>query len=159
MTATLTGRGVLLWLCAFFGVIFATNILFITLSISTFRGEDEQKPYLQGIEYNQTLARRAEQSELGWRAALSASRGKGGEVVVEVDLRDRAGHPLAGVPLSGELRHPADETRDLALKLSANAPGRYLADAGAISAGYWDVVVASGDAKAPFEATRRIWVP
>ena len=40
MTRTLTGRGVFLWLCAFFGIIFATNAYFVTASIKTFRGED-----------------------------------------------------------------------------------------------------------------------
>ncbi|HEY1878254.1 MAG TPA: FixH family protein, partial [Rhizomicrobium sp.] len=66
MTGRLTGRGVLIWLFGFFAVIFAMNIYFIMVSSRTFRGEDEQKPYLQGVEFNQTLARRAEQESLGW---------------------------------------------------------------------------------------------
>ena len=57
----LTGRGVLLILAGFFGVIILTNAIFITAAVRTFRGEDEAKPYLQGVEYNRTLVRRAEQ--------------------------------------------------------------------------------------------------
>ena len=159
MTGTLTGRGVLIWLIGFFGLIFATNAFFITLSFKTFRGEDEQKPYLQGIEYNDTLARRAEQARLGWHAAASAQRQASGHVSVDVQLRDRLGRPVIGVPLTVELRHPADENRDRQLTLRMTDQGRYEANAGALSAGYWDLVVLSKSAQTPFEATRRLWIP
>ena len=46
MMRKLTGRAVLLLLVGFFGVIFATNAIFITAAVRTFRGEDEAKPYL-----------------------------------------------------------------------------------------------------------------
>ncbi|MEI7790042.1 MAG: FixH family protein, partial [Alphaproteobacteria bacterium] len=52
MIKTLTGRGVLLCLAGFFGLIFVTNAIFITEAVKTFRGEDEQLPYLQGVAYN-----------------------------------------------------------------------------------------------------------
>ena len=74
MNTQLTGRGVLIWLIGFFGVIIAMNAYFVTVSSRTFRGEDEQKPYLQGVEYNQTLARHAEQSALRWTAVVTANR-------------------------------------------------------------------------------------
>ena len=108
MTGHLTGRGVLIWLFGFFGVIFATNAYFIMVSTRTFRGEDEQKPYLQGVEYNQTLARHAEQAALGWQAAITAARLPGGHVRIEIRMCDRAGKPVAETGLAGELRHPAD---------------------------------------------------
>lgn len=109
MTERLTGRGVLIWLFGFFGVIFATNAYFIMVSTQTFRGEDEQKPYLQGVEYNQTLALRAEQAALGWKATITAIRLANGNVRVEVRIRDRNGNAVAEVGLAGALRHPADE--------------------------------------------------
>ena len=40
----LTGRGVLLILAGFFGVVILTNVIFITAAVRTFRGEDEAKP-------------------------------------------------------------------------------------------------------------------
>lgn len=160
MTATLTGRGVLLWLGGFFAVIIAMNVYFITVSISTFRGEDEQKPYLQGIEYNTTLARRAEQTRLSWHAAVSATRRTGGHVVIGVTLKDHKGRALTGLTLNAELRHPSDENLDRALRLKAVSAGHYEADAGAVRAGQWDVMVTGADKNAaPFEAVRRVWVP
>jgi nitrogen fixation protein FixH len=159
MIRPLTGRGVLAWLLVFFGFIVAVNVTFIVMSVDTFRGEDEQKPYLQGIEYNRTLARRAEQSRLGWTADVSATRQSNGHVRIALALKDRAGAPEAGARLSAELRHPADENRDEALNLVAVGGGRYEADAGPVSAGMWDLMLGSTDAKLPFESTTRLWVP
>lgn len=159
MTRPLTGRGVLLWLGGFFLVVFAVNAAYIAISIGTFRGEDEQKPYLQGIEYNRTLQRRAEQARLGWTAEIHAERAAGGHVDVVVDLKGRAGRPQTDATLAGELRHPADENRDRTLSLTEIAPGRYRADAGPVQAGFWDVVINGGAKDRPFETSARLWVP
>ncbi len=158
MTHPLTGRGVLVWLGGFFACIFAVNVYFIVLSVDTFRGEDEQKPYLQGIEYNTTLERRAEQARLGWKADVAVQRLKNGHVRIEVGLRNSVGG-APGAMLAAELRHPADENRDRALRVVAAGGGRYWADAGNVSSGIWDVLLSSTDKHVPFEATARLWVP
>ena len=139
----MTGRGVLIWLFAFFGIIFAMNTYFIIVSSSTFRGEDEQKPYLQGVEYNRILARRAEQTKLGWKAEIVAVRLAGGNVRVEVRIRDRDGKPVAEPDLAGEFRHPADENRDRTVRLNQASPGTYQASLAGIAPGAWDVLVRS----------------
>ena len=159
MTRELTGRGVLLWLIGFFVVIIAVNAGFIFFSFDTFRGEDEQKPYLQGIEFNQTLAHRAAQARLGWHAEISATRLASGQIRVLVSLHDSAGMPHALAAASAELRHPSDENRDRSLALTPTAPGRYVADAAGVPSGAWDVVITGRAKDAPFEASRRLWVP
>ena len=159
MTRALTGRSVLLWFIAFFGLIFVINGYYISIAVKTFSGEDEQKPYLQGIEYNDTLARRAEQRKLGWRATLSAQRLAAGHVLIVVDLLQADGSPETKVSLSGELRHPSNENLDHALVLKEVSPGRYEADLAGVSAGTWDIIVSTAAREAPFEVTRRVWVP
>jgi nitrogen fixation protein FixH len=159
MIKPLTGRGVLLWLFAFFGVIFATNIIFITLSIKTFSGEDEQKPYLQGVQYNDTLARRAAQRKLGWQATMIATRLEDGRVRIRVALSSANGVPETGLSLGGELRHPANENRDRVLKFKEAGPGLYQEDLASVGRGSWDVIVNNLTENAPSEATRRLWVP
>jgi nitrogen fixation protein FixH len=156
MTRTLTGRGVLLWLTGFFGLIFATNAAFITVAVKTFRGEDEQLPYLQGVEYNDTLAHRALQKKLGWQATISAVRHPDGSVRVSVSLRQPDGKAPPAERLSGELRHPSDENRDQALHLVSEGGGAYRADLPKVSPGIWDVVVKSDKGDVPFEAIRRV---
>lgn len=157
MTGTLTGRGVLLWLLGFFGIILAMNAWYITVSIRTFRGEDEQLPYLQGVTFNQTLARRAAQHSLGWRAEMTAVRQPSGAVRLRLAVRDGDGRPVGGLHLSGVLRHPADENRDHPLSLRPLADGAYEADIGNVAPGAWDALVR--DAQRPFETERRLWVP
>jgi nitrogen fixation protein FixH len=159
MNKTLTGRGVLLWLAAFFGIIIATNAYYITIAVKSFSGEDEQKPYLQGVEYNDTLSRRAEQRKLGWHATMEASRLPSGKVRIAVHLVQANGTPEAQPRLTGELRHPSNEYRDRRLDLKQTAAGLYQADLANVSPGSWDVLVSSGAEDAPFEAVRRVWVP
>ena len=158
MNRTLTGRGVLLWLVGFFAVIFATNAIFITTAVKTFRGEDEEKPYLQGVAYNQTLEHRAEQARLGWQASIAARRTPAGMLHVIVELRQRDGAPETRVTMDGELRHPADENRDRALHFSQTSAGVYQAELAGVTPGHWDVLV-SNSGTAPFQASRRLWVP
>lgn len=159
MRKPLTGRGVLFWLVAFFGIIFATNAYFITVSVKTFRGEDEQKPYLQGVEYNDTLARRAEQRKIGWQAAVAAARLASGQVRISVTLTQANGRPEANTALHGELRHPTDENKDRDLTLKETQPGTYQVIVADVAPGSWDVLVSNTDKATPFEAVRRLWVP
>jgi nitrogen fixation protein FixH len=155
----LTGRGVLIWLTGFFAIVMAVNVVFIVTSVVTFRGEDEQKPYLQGVEYNRTLAARVEQARLGWRARVGVRRLADGDVRLDVALDDRQAAPPSDVRLSAELRHPADENRDRLVHLSPSGGGRYWANAGKIGRGQWDVIVTSESSATPFTAARRLWVP
>lgn len=157
MTGPLTGRGVLVWLLGFFGVILAMNAWYITLSVRTFRGEDEQLPYLQGVTYNRTLARRAEQKALDWRAKVTLSRLPSGAARILVRLDDEAGRPLRDLALAGVLRHPADETRDRPLALKPVASGLYQAELPGVAPGAWDVALHARSG-APFEMTERLWL-
>ena len=158
MNRVLTGRGMLLWLAGFFGIIFVTNAIFITAAVKTFRGEDEQNPYLQGVAYNQTLEHRAEQAKLGWQASIVARRTASGRVNVTVALHRRDGKPQTQAVMTGELRHPADENRDRPLRFSEISAGIYQAELTDVAPGNWDVLVNSKNG-APFQASRRLWVP
>lgn len=158
MKRTLTGRGVLVWLGLFFGVVIATDTIFVTAAVKTFRGEDEAKPYLQGIAYNQTLARRAQQAELGWHAVIAAGRSSGKGAVVDLDVVDADGAPKTGLILTGELRHPSDENRDRPIHFRELSPGHYRSEVENVRPGDWDVI-ARTEQGAPFEASRRLWVP
>lgn len=159
MKRELTGRDVLFSLIAFFGVIIAVNVYYSLVAISTFRGEDDLKPYQEGVEYNQTLARRAAQERLGWRAVFDVARNNPQSVHIVVHLDQANGAPAGKASLSGEFRHPVDESRDRSFQLAEVKPGDYEADVAGITPGAWDVVVKSPEGAAPFEATRRMILP
>lgn len=158
MSGRLTGRGVLVWLVAFFGIVIAVNSYFIAVSSRTFSGEDEQKPYLQGENFNRMLARHAEQAALGWKAAIGASRLANGEVRIYIEMQDRAGRPVAKAGLVGELRHPTNENRDRSLQLTELRPGFYQGQLAGVSTGYWEVLIYAAGDRIPFDAERRVWV-
>ncbi len=158
-SGTLTGRGVLLWLLAFFVPVILVNVWFIAISVSTFSGEDEQKPYLQGISYNNTIARREQQAALGWRMSISARRSDSGRVDLDIALRNADGSLRCGDKLVGELRHPADEYKDKTITVTAGRSCHYMARVDGVSRGAWDVVVSTVDNAQPFEATTRLWLP
>ena len=66
----LKGIHVLMWLMGFFGLMFAVNGVFLFHAITSFPGEDIQKSYLQGINYNDKLKDRALQMDRGWTAQM-----------------------------------------------------------------------------------------
>jgi nitrogen fixation protein FixH len=154
----LTGRLILLWLAGFFGVIIAVNAGFIWTSVATYRGEDEQRPYLQGVEFNQTLRRRAQQAKLGWVSQIVAKRLPSGAVQVTVMLKNATGAPQSVARLDGELRHPADENRDRTMHFVERSEGDYQAQLSGVSAGAWDIVISTPADAVPFEASERLWV-
>ena len=159
MTHALSGRFILLCLAGFFGVIISVNVLFIVLSVKTFSGEDEAQPYLQGISYNRTLAQHQAQAAQGWRAQLSATRLHDGAVQVRLAIAGTAGEPRGPGAVNGQLRHPADEERDLPLTFKPAGPGLFVADVKGVATGYWDVIARSTVSAVPFNAERRLWVP
>ena len=159
MTGRLTGRGVLIWLFGFFGVIFATNAYFIMVSHPNIpRARTSRNPICRALNTTRRWHLRAEQAALGWKATITAIRLANGNVRVEVRIRDRNGNAVAEVGLAGALRHPADENRDRVFHLTKAAPGMYQAELSDVSPGGWDVLVHSAGEQTPFEASRRLWV-
>lgn len=135
---TLRGWHVLAGLLGFFGVVIAVNVYFAFAAVGTFPGEDVTHPYIQGLEYNRTLAQHRAQQAHGWRitAALS-SRPRG--ALLEVDLRQRDGSPLLGARVDGTLRWPADSHRDHALQFTEQGRGLYVAAIDRLAEGDWDL--------------------
>jgi nitrogen fixation protein FixH len=158
MKSRITGPRVLLMLVAFFGVIIAVNVVFIVEAVGTFSGEDKQDPYLQGIDYNHTIAEHEAQAKLGWRATIDAGRDGRGLATMAIAVRRDDGTPVTGLRLAGLLRHPADQHLDKPLTFAEAAPGRYVAQIARVRAGAWDAIIrAKGGV--PFEAARRLWLP
>jgi nitrogen fixation protein FixH len=151
MIREIKGHHVLFALIAFFGVIIAVNIIFVTQAFRTFSGEDEPRSYIQGINYNDVLERRAEQAELGWTATSVVTRSG-----VRLEIADAADQPVTGLMMDAYLRHPTDSNLDIALTLNGDGPGVYAMQIG-IPAGWWMLVVSTRDGP-PFEMEQEIWL-
>lgn len=152
MIKRVTGWHVLAVILVFFGVIITVNVIFIIQATRTFRGEDEPRSYVQGLDYNSTLAARAEQAALGWTATTDV---EDGQVVIRV--LDADGHPIDGLDMSGTLRHPADTSRDQELAFEPRAEGRYVAALPEGIRGRWHLR-AWREGEPPFTLQSELWL-
>jgi len=130
----LKGWHVLLIMLGFFGVMFAVNGVFLYHAITSFPGEDVKKSYVQGLNYNDTLAERAAQAELGWTAEAGMQSGQ-----LVFRLRDADGAPLSNYAVIGEIRRKATHGADQAIIYQARPNGEYVADAGHLGPGQWSL--------------------
>lgn len=148
----LTGYHVLLFVCAFFGVIFAVSATFAYYALSTYPGE-ESNAYARGLHYNETLARAAQIEARGWHRSVRYRDGR-----ITVTLADKHGKPVAAQNVDVQLRRPATNRFDTIAKLQEQTPGTYAA-AVPLDEGSWDAVVRVGDAGTHdlFSETVRIW--
>lgn len=151
MIKEIKGWHVLTMLICFFGVIFTVNAVFLTSALRTHRGEDEPRSYIQGINYNDVLDRRAEQAELGWQAVSDVTSSG-----VRLTIQDANGTAISGLVMDARLRHPADSNRDIELDLQEAGAGVYLASAD-IPDGRWQLIISTPEGP-PFELEQDIWL-
>jgi len=123
----LTGRHVLLSVIVFFAVLFIVNGAFIYAAVTSFRGEDVERSYRQGLDYNQTLKARRAQAELGWEAMVNVQTSGitvSGTPVQKLFVRitDSQGRALSNVNITGRLRHPVDTDLDFPLSFNSGDP-------------------------------------
>lgn len=151
MIKEIKGHHVLIGLLVFFGIIITVNGIFLTQALTTFRGEDERRSYMQGNNYNEVLDRRAAQAALGWTATSSVTA-QG----VSLDIDQADGQPVTGLVMDARLRHPADSNLDIELPLTETESGLYRADV-VVPDGRWTLVVSTPDGP-PFELQQDVWL-
>jgi nitrogen fixation protein FixH len=155
---TIRGKHVLLAMLGLFGTVIAVNAVFVTLAISTFTGVTTANPFKEGLAYNQVLAARDAQRDLGWQGEVSFGAAGAGSDRIAVALKDAAGRPLSGLALAGSLRRPTHADIDQTLTWQEVAPGAYEAAVALPERGNWELVVIADDgSNPPFEMRARLW--
>jgi nitrogen fixation protein FixH len=130
------GRHVLWSMLAFFGAVIAVNVGFIVLAVQSFPGEDVRRSYVQGLNYNETLAERRAQAALDWSATAALIQ-QDSSPAVEIVLRDSGGRPIDGLTTTGELRWPTNARFDHRLVFTPRGEGRYVARLDGLAPGRW----------------------
>jgi nitrogen fixation protein FixH len=146
-----TGRHMLAVMLAFFGVIVSVNLLMASYAISSWSGLVVKNSYVASQQFNEKAQAGRAQAALGWTGRLTIGNGQ-----VRYALADAAGHllPLTGVKAS--FRHPAYESQDVAMVLSA-AGGSAFAAGQAPADGIWIVEIeAQAGLDHPYRDVRRI---
>lgn len=158
----LKGWHALLWFLGFFGFMFIVNGIFLWAAITSFPGEDVEKSYLTGLNYNSELSRRAQQADAGWTAEIGLIAASS-EPEIHVRLLNSDGAALPVFGTSAVLRHPTDTGLDRVLDLTPIGGGEYVAPIGDAPPGVWSVALtADVDPDTDgheFRAVREILVP
>lgn len=136
----LTGFKVLLWLLAFFGIVFAVNGVLVQAAISTFGGVETASSYQAGLQFEQDVAVAQRQDARHWRIGGKLVRDGAGQAVLDIDARDAGGAPLAGLTATALLAHPADQRLDHAIPVRAVAAGVFHGQAVA-PPGQWELII------------------
>ena len=135
----LTGRAVLIWLIGFFGIVAIVNAIMIREAISTFGGVETASSYQAGLKFEQDAAAARAQDARRWRVNANV-RLAGGKTLFDIDARDAAAAPLAGLTAVAVLHHPTDARGDHQVTLGEDSAGHFHA-AIEPAAGQWDLVI------------------
>jgi nitrogen fixation protein FixH len=158
-TKELKGRHVLMVLCAFFGVMFIVNGIFVYFALATFSGGDTSDPYRKGLHYNDMLEADERQAERGWRTAV-AYDDKAREL--RVSLLDKAAEPVSGLQVAVRLSRPATNRDDRHLRLKEVSRGVYVENID-LAPGIWVLAMASREADegrgSAFRLKQRLYIP
>lgn len=158
----LKGWHVLIWMLVFFGVMFAVNGVFLYYALTTHPGEQVEKSYLQGLNYNATLEARAHQEELGWTSALGVVEQTGDVPLLVAQMTDRADAPLNGLAVTASLHRHTTADAPVLVTLTAVSSGEYAARMEGLPSGTYDVILQARSAGAEtveFEAHKRLYLP
>jgi nitrogen fixation protein FixH len=152
----LRGWHVLLILVGFFAVVIAVDVAMAVKAYATFPGEVTDRPYEEGLAFNRTLAARAEERTLGWRARVEVTPQDVGRTQIRLIVKDASGAPVRRLKLKARLERPATESGRLEPGFTETRPGLYVASV-PDTPGAWDLSVSGVDADGrPFEAERRL---
>ena len=136
----LTGRMVLLWLIAFFGVVFAVNGILVRDATSTFGGLETASSYQAGLAFDKERAAAARQDELHWTVTGKLRRTAPDAAVLTVSVQGPDSRAPAGISATARLIHPADLRHDHDIALRAVGDGVFSGQAVA-EAGQWDLEI------------------
>jgi nitrogen fixation protein FixH len=153
-----TGRMVLTCLIAFFAVVALANGILVRAAVTSFGGVETASSYQAGLSFAREIEAARAQDERHWQVKAKVLPG-GGTTTVEIDARDAAGQPLAGLEANAQLAHPTDRRADRMVSLSEAAAGQFRGTTGPI-AGQWDLVTElSRDGTRLFRSRNRLVLP
>jgi nitrogen fixation protein FixH len=136
----ITGRIVLVWMLAFFGVVVGVNAFMAHEALSTFGGVETESSYRAGQNFTRDLAMAKAQDDQHWQIEAKVTPAPGGQAVLDITARDAAGMPLTGLAAVALFARPTDRRLDRTMAVSENAPGQFHGSA-EIPPGQWDLVI------------------
>jgi nitrogen fixation protein FixH len=154
----LTGRMVLLYLVAFFGVVFAVNGVMIHEALSTLSGLDTDSAYQAGLQYEREVALAKAQDARRWHVDAKVTPAAAG-ARLDITARDAAGQLLSGLEAAAIFERPTDRRLDQDVALVEDGGGRFHGSA-ALEPGQWDLIIEfSRQGEQLFRSRNRVVLP
>lgn len=142
----ITGRTVFFACLAFFGLVAAMNVVLVWTALASFPGVEVDSSYKAGQQFPAEQVAAHAQAERHWQVGATAGRTADDAVEVIVAVRDKDGHPVAGLGGEATLRRPSNAGLDRHVALTETEPGRYAGTTPEAAAGVYDLVIALDDA-------------
>jgi nitrogen fixation protein FixH len=130
-----TGRHVLAYLIAFFGVIISVNLTMAYLANSTWSGLIVKNGYVASQSFDKDLARSKAQDAMGWSVDVSNTSDR-----IRFTFTDAAGAKIEGLQITGQLERPTTDKDDQPVTFSSIGAGVYSAPA-KLSPGVWEIEI------------------
>lgn len=137
----LTGRRVLVYLLAFFAIVFAVNGVMITLAIDTLPGVEVDSAYSASLAFNSEVARAHEQAARNWHVAAHVERSGDSLARLRLEARDAQNMHVGGVAFSARLARPTDQREDRVFRITQPEAGVYRGDAQNVEPGQWELII------------------
>lgn len=133
-----TGRTVLIYLVAFFGIVFTANFFLVRVALSSFSGVETDSAYKAGLTFKNNVAAAQAQDARHW--AVDATLQRGDAARVTITAKDADGKPLSGLTPEFRLAHPTDKRHDVVVQAVETAPGQFQSGT-PLPQGQWDLVI------------------
>lgn len=128
----LTGWAVFWGVVAFFTTVAAVDAVFIYFAVHSYSGTVTEQPYETGLAYNETIAAAEKQAALDVQ-----SKGGFEDGYIVLDLRTKAGTPIANAKVSGRIMRPVNERDDIDIVFENAGNGIYKAEMKGAATGLW----------------------
>jgi nitrogen fixation protein FixH len=115
--------------------------------------------YRKAVDWDRTMARRAESARLGWLATAALGDLADARRTVEVTLTDSLGTAVGGAELTVTLIHNSDAAHPVVATLKSASAGEYHATVPALPRGRWEVRVEARHAAGRFGAILHVDAP
>ncbi len=131
---------VLVFMIAFFAVIFGVNAFMAHQAISTFGGVETASSYQAGQMFERDVALARVQDAQHWRVDAKVTTSAAGVALLDVSASDASGAPLAGLTGTAIFERPTDRRLDRSMAIAETATGRFHGTA-VLPAGQWDLII------------------
>ncbi len=142
----------------FFAVVFLANGIMLYFALDSWTGLTTENAFRDGLDYNERLAERDRQRDLGWLVTFQAVPDRSGHVVFDLQVADERGVPVTAADVAVALTRPTHEGYDFTAELSHRGGGRYTGEADLPLPGQWQLDLVIDEPRGPYRHGERLVV-